>query len=259
MAVGSHTAKVHKHSSLRVRRNKFNLLSVKVYNCPKTVLPSILNRPPVSPITPIEQRVAQEVGIHDMNQNEVFTAEEMYMAGLLPPVMYKGYGIPVFRFHLDPAMFQYSQTMIANRSCQRPALESLPFEILIQIYHELETPSQVCLALASKTLACASGYTHNFHGIYYSRGERMRTLWNLSAWMTPARSLCFACEMYYPVSAGVWEKRLDEGRSRTSNIMYGNSPNDFSFEDGFCPECVAESSWIRLKETGRKLQAITNQ
>lgn len=136
-----------------------------------------------------------------------------------------------------------------------PTITGLPTEILRKIFKELEVPSQICLALANKTFAKASYCVNPGSSITYTRGERLRLLWRLSTWMSEQRTFCHSCEMYYPVSPSMWKQRRDSGFCNTRNVLYGRIPEDFVFEDGKCPECVAEKAWKWLKKSRTRLQA----
>lgn len=132
----------------------------------------------------------------------------------------------------------------------------MPMEILIKIFKELEPPAQICLALANKSLAMASRYLNNGYGIYYSRGDRMRVLWRLSAWMGDGRKLCYPCEKYLSTSPGVWMERIRSGRSRAMTAIYGRIVEDFQFKEGDCPECAANKTWERVNMSTMTLQSV---
>lgn len=137
-----------------------------------------------------------------------------------------------------------------------PALTNMPMEILVKILKDLDTPFQVCLALTNKSLAAASRYLNNGYGIYYSRGDRMRVLWRLSAWMSDEYKLCHRCERYFVKSPDMWRERRRSGRSKTNNSIYGRAAKDFEFQEEKCPECAAEKTWECINKSAMELQSV---
>lgn len=129
-------------------------------------------------------------------------------------------------------------------------LWAMPDNIMLKIFEELDTPSQICLALTHKSLARGSRLLHNGRGITYSHGDKLRLFGRLGPWMTMKYGLCIKCNKFFPRDPQVWRLSREQGRHKTTSQIYGRHPDqDFLWEDGKCPECRATWKSGRLHDT----------